>query len=135
MKTQITTLRSGTKHQILNPEINYSTLPAATSHNGHSGSSYEEVQAVWNRVISENPESMKVVVKGIEVKLKANWSLSRKSVTYIGCITNDVLENVFGLKATLKALPHISIQSGNIIVVSNGKNNYTNICPSLVEIL
>ena len=78
---------------------------------------------------------MKVIVKGIEVELTANWSRSRKSVSYSGSISREDLENKFYLKASKKETPLISIQYGNIIVVSNGKNSYTHICPSLIKIL
>ena len=72
MKTQISNLRSGTKNQILNPEIDYSKLQNATSHIGHSGTNHYEVESVWAKVISENPEKMKVIIKGIELEMKAN---------------------------------------------------------------
>ena len=135
MKTQISQLRSGTKNQLLNKDIDYSTLPKATSHVGHSGSNQYDVERIWTQVIAENPETMKVIVKGIELDLKANWSLSRKSVSYWGAISNEDLEDKFYLKSTKKEIPSISIQSGNIIVVSNGKNSYSHVCPSLITII
>ena len=135
MKTQISQLRSGAKNQILNPEIDYSKLPKATSHVGHSGSNQEDVESIWKRITDENPETMKVIVKGIEVELTANWSLSRKSVSYWGSISKEDLEDKFCLKSSKKETPSISIQHGNIIVVSNGKNSFSHVCPSLIEIL
>lgn len=135
MKTQISSLRSGTKNQVLNPGIDYSKFPKATSHNGHSGSNHADVESIWSRVTRENPESMKVIVKGLEVELRANWSLSRKSVSYSGGLSKEDLENLFYVKAAKKDTPSISIQDGNIIVVSNGKKSYTHVCPSLVDIL
>ena len=135
MKTQISNLRSGTKNQILNPQIDYTMIPGATSHVGHSGTNKNYVDEVWKMVISENQETMKVLVKGIEIDLKANWSLSRKSVSYWGTISKEDLEDKFYLKASKKETPSISIQNGNIIIVSNGKNSFTHICPSLIEIL
>ena len=135
MTTQISNLRSGTKNQLLNPQIDYSKLPPASSHVGHSGSNQNDVEQIWKRVISEHLEQMKVRVKGIEIDLKANWSLSRKSVSYNGYLSKEDLEDKFYLKASKKETPSISIQHGNIIVVSNGKNSFTHICPSLIEIL
>lgn len=135
MKTQISNLRSGFKNQILNPQIDYTTLPDTTSHVGHSGSNQNDVEKVWKQVIAEHPEIMKVVVKGVEVDMKANWSLSRKSVSYWGNISKEDLEDKFYLKASKKETPSISIQHGNIIVVSNGKNSFSHICPSLIKIL
>ena len=135
MKTQISLLRSGTKNQILNPEMDYSQLPKATSHVGHSGSNQNDVEQIWKQVTSEHPEQMKVRVKGIEIDLKANWSLSRKSVSYNGFLSKEDLEDKFYLKASKKETPSISVQHGNIIVVSNGKNSFSHVCPSLIEIL
>ena len=135
MTTQITNLRSGTKHQLLNPQIDYSILPSAHSHDGHIGTEHSDVERVWKQVITENPEVMKVRVKGITIELKANWSLSRKSVSYSASISNEDLEDKFFLKATKNESAYISIQFGNIIIVSNGKNSFTHICPSLIEIL
>jgi len=135
MKTQISNLKSGTKNQILNPQIDYTTLPNATSHVGHSGSNQNDVEQLWKQVTSEHHEQMKVRIKGIEIDLKANWSLSRKSVNYNGSISKENLEEKFFLKAAKNESPSISIQFGNIIVVSNGKNSFTHICPSLIEIL
>lgn len=135
MKEQISQLRSGTKNQILNPEIDYSQLPKATSHVGHSGSNHADVESIWKRITDENNKTMKVIVKGIEVELTANWSLSRKSVSYWGSISKEDLEDKFYLKATKKGTPSISIQYGNIIVVSNGKKSFIHLCPSLIEIV
>lgn len=135
MKTQISNLRSGTKNQVLNPEIDYTKLPNATSHIGHGGTNHAEVESIWNRVISENPESMKVIIKGIELEMEENWSLSRKSVSYNASISKEDLESKFGIAPAKKETPYISIQFGNIIIVSNGKNSYSHICPSLVEII
>jgi len=58
MKTQISQLRSGTKNQILNSEIDYSQLPKATSHVGHSGSNNADVESIWKRITNENPETI-----------------------------------------------------------------------------
>jgi len=124
--TQVKTLRSGTKNQILNPEVDYSTL---------SGSNHKEVQQVWEQIKSEHPESMNVIVSGIEVNLTANWSGSRKSVSYDGSISIEDLESKFNIKSSKTGTPSISIQRGNIIMVSNGKNSFRTVCPSLVEII
>ena len=135
MKTQISTLRSGNKNQIVNPQIDYTNLPSATSHNGHAGTNINDVEQVWEQVKLQHPHSMKVIVKGIEINLTANWSVSGKSVSYSGVISNQDLEDKFYLKATKDKTATISIQHGNIITVYNGKNSYVNICPSLITIL
>lgn len=135
MKTQISQLRSGTKNQILNPNVDYSKLPKATSHIGHGGTNSIEVGAVWEKIKLENPKRMKAIVDGIELEFTAHWSTSGKSVSYSAEISKTDLEKKFYLKAAKKETPYISIQSGNIIIVSNGKKSWTHICPSFVEIL
>lgn len=135
MITQIKSLRSGTKNQILNPAIDYKALAAATSHTGHAGSAAEEVESVWAKIKAEHPVQMQILVKGLPVTLTANWSNSGKSVSYDGEISKQDLKEKFSLKAAATKQPYISIQNANLIVVSNGKNSYTNICPSLIEIL
>ena len=135
MKTQISQLRSGAKNQVLNDKINYSNLPNATSHVGYSGTNNEDVERVWKKVISENPEKMKIIIKGIEIELTANWSLSRKSVSYNADITREDLEDIFFIKASKKQVPSISVHNGNLIIISNGKNISKYICPSLIKIL
>lgn len=135
MKTQISKLRSGTKNQVLNPEINYSQLPHATSHGGHGGTNSLVVSEVWKKVVSENPGTMKIYVKGIFLDLNANWSLSRKSVSFYSPITKEDLKEKFFIEPSKKQNPYISVQGGNIILVSNGKNSFTHICPSFIDIL
>lgn len=126
MKTQISSLRCGKKNQILNTEIDYPKI---------SGSNHSDVESVWNRVTEENPNSIKILVKGIEIELDSDWSISRKSVSYWGNISKKDLEDKFCLKAAKKETPSISIQNGNVVIVSNGKNSYSYICPSLIKIL
>ena len=134
MKTQISTLRSGTSKQITNSAIDYSQLPKATTHNGHAGSTIEQCSQVWNAIKSENPESMTINIKGIDVTLAANWSLSRKSVSYEAAISADDLRNVFGIIPAQGKQPYIIISDATTIIVGNGKNEHLNVCPSLIHI-
>lgn len=133
MKTQISNLRSGAKNQILNPNIEYNTN--ATSHIGHSGTNTIEVQSVWNKITNENPNTIKIKIKDTTLELKANWSLSRKSVHYSTDITKEILLDKFLLEPSKKYKPTINILNANNIIISNGKNISKNICPSLIEIL
>jgi hypothetical protein len=135
MKTQISHLRSGNANQIFNPAIDYSQLPKSTSHTGHAGSTHEECNKVWDAVKSENPESMTINVMGIEIKLAANWSLSRKSVDYSAAISADDLSNVFGMITAQNKQPYIIISDSTTIMVGNGKNERRFVCPSLIHIL
>lgn len=135
MKTQISHLRSGTRNQFLNSQIDYSKLPAASSHIGHGGSNSTEVRQFWDKVTLENPESMKIKIMDIEIVLTANWSKSRKSVVYFGSLEKKDLEEKFCVKSAINETPAISIHSANLISVTNGKNGNIYICPSLIEIL
>lgn len=135
MKTQINTLRSGSKNQLLNQNVDYSNLPKDTSHNGHAGSNTELVLSVWSRVKEENPEFLTIKIFGETLKLKANWSVSRKSVSYVTSISNEFLEENTSIKATKSKVASLRIDSGNIIEISNGNNFRMTVCPSLVEII
>jgi len=134
MKTQINILRSGVKKQILNSDINYSLLPKATSHVGHSGTNHIDVAAVWQKVIAENPQSINIVIYGVEISLRANWSLSKQSVSYNAAISKEFLKEKFFLTPS-KEIPYISIQNATTIIIHNGRNSFIQICPSLVEII
>lgn len=127
-------LRSGTKNQLLNDNIDYSKLNKATSHVGHAGSNNLECYQVWELVKIENPEFLKISLFGKEFTLKANWSTSGKSVTYFTNLTEEEL-GLFPVKSAINKTPSLQIDFSNIITVSNGKNSSLNICPSLITIL
>lgn len=119
-KTQISHLRSGIKKQITD-QIN----PV--------GSNHSDVQDTWTKIGEENPEFLKIRVKGLELHLKAHWSLSRKSLYYSCNLSKDDLE-LFGVVHAKIETPYIYIQ-GKDIKISNGKNAYCHICPSFIEII
>ena len=78
MKTQINTLVKG-NHQI-----------------GICGTKKEIRNKVAKQVIAENPNSMKIAIRGIDIELHANWSVSGKSVTYFGEISTSLYHDFFG---------------------------------------
>ena len=119
-KTQISHLRSGIKKQITD-QIN----PV--------GSNHCDVQDTWSKIGEENPEFLRIRVKGLELQLKAHWSLSRKSLSYSCTISKQDLE-LFGVVPAKNETPYIQVQ-GNEIKISNGKNAYCHICPSYIEII
>jgi hypothetical protein len=133
MKTQINNLRSGTKNQILNPEINYKNLPQATSHVGHSGSNRNLVNEFTDKLKAENKENMRILFFGQEIELKANWSLSSKSCNWSANLPKEIANNFFILSKTEN--PSIIIQDANSIQVFNGGNSNRYVCPSLIEII
>ena len=132
MKTQVNTLRSGAKNQVLNPEIDYSLLPKASSHIGHCGTNNKIVTEIWNKVCQENKEKLTISLFGKEIDMKANWSISGKSVSYHASI--PFLEN-FLLTPSKEELASITISGDCSIVVGNGRNHYVSVCPSLITIL
>jgi len=131
-KTQISHLKSGIKNQrilVLNGgEYSSNLYPQ-----GHSGSNHSDVQDTWAKIGEENPEFLIIRVKGLELKLQAHWSLSRKSLSYSCNISKDDLK-LFGVVPAEYRTPYIQIQ-GNEIKISNGKNAYCHICPSFIEII
>ena len=134
MKSQVNKLFSGRKNQILNPAIDYSALPKATSHNWHAGSSQLEVREAWRKVTSENKDSITIELWNQEFELKANWSLSGKSCSYTGGVTKEFFENNTGLKASKHSDPYISIHNATDIEINNGKKSFAGICPTLITI-
>ena len=135
MKTQISNLRSGTKNQVLNSKVNYTDLKKATSHIGHNGSNREDVFMTWQKVVNENKDNLTIEILGKTLVLKANYSLSKKSVYYSCEIEKEFLENNFFIKPSKNKIPYMTISDANSIIVSNGKNSYKTICPSLITIL
>ena len=134
MKTQINNLRSGSKNQLLNENVDYSKLNKATSHVGHAGSSNAECSLIWEKIKSENPIELKVLIFEKELVLKGNWSVSGKSVSFFTTLTDDVF-SLFPIESAKGKNPTLQVDFSNIIVVSNGKNSSMNICPSLITIL
>jgi hypothetical protein len=80
MKTQINNLVKGNQFQ--------------------AGTNSVERNLVASKVISENPESMEITIRGFKIKLIAHYSISRKSVQYIGDIAIELYNSFnsdFGL--------------------------------------
>lgn len=119
-KTQISHLRSGIKKQITD-QIN----PV--------GSNHCDVQDTWTKIGEENPEFLKIRVKGLELHLKAHWSISKMSLSYSCPISKEDLK-LFFVAPAKNETPYIQIQ-GKDIKISNGKNAYCHICPSFIEII
>ena len=74
------------------------------------GTKSEIRNEVAKQVVSENPESMTISIRGIEIQLKANWSLSRKSVTYFGEIPVSLYNEFFGNFGMPKENPKAFVQ-------------------------
>ena len=76
MKTQINNLVKGNQFQ--------------------AGTNSVERNLVASKVISENPESMKIVIRGHVINLDAKYSISGKSVQYIAEIPTQLYNSFFG---------------------------------------
>ena len=68
MKTQINTLVNGSSHVIGQEQV--------------AGTNSKIRAEIANKVKSENPEVMAIKVRGIELLGRADWSISRKSVSW-----------------------------------------------------
>ena len=133
MKTQIYTLVSGRKNQLLNENRNYSIFPRSTSHNGHAGVSLELVEEITQKIWKENPKFLKIEFFDRVLELEAHWSLSEKSCNYIGYLPIDLANKFFDIPKN--GTPKIIINNANTIEINNGKNAYMYVCPSLITIL
>lgn len=134
MKTQISNLRSGRKNQLLNPNVDYSSLGKATSHSGHAGNTMQEVDKIWTKVIAENPEKLTIELLGETFELEAHWSLSRKSVSYSCPVPKSFLDKLPVFQSEKKD-PFIKVDGATLITVYNGQKDYCYICPSLITII
>lgn len=134
MKTQISHLRSGKQNQVLNKNVDYSLLPQATSHVGHSGTNSTVVKECFDKVIEENPKVLNIEILGYEFSLTAYYSVSGNLKGYSCTITDEVLRDISNITPSKTMNPKISIYDGNLIEITNGKNSYKHICPSLITI-
>lgn len=136
MKTQIGDLICGAFKFFTNPDRDYTGIPKQPDGSAFIGSPVKERQNIWDKVTTENPESMRIILLDQEFELTANWSESRKSCHYAGRIPVSML-NRFGItecKDIDKYLPSINISQDNV-TIDNGKHGYTHICPSFITII
>ena len=135
MKTQINSLRSGSRNQRFNPEVDYSEHYRNASTSNPVGN-YRKAggKDIWEKVRKENPEYMVVEILGETLELKASHSLSGKSTIYYGFIPRDIAREKFNLTLAKHEDPEISIQGSDTIIISNGKRDNYRLCPSFVTI-
>lgn len=125
MKTQIYTLVNGSSHVIGQEQV--------------PGTNNKIRTEIVNKVKAENPEVMAIKVKGIELLGRANWSISRKSVTWNFGLTVDEYITLSGSKLGVspregKNKPYLSISGMCEVQIGCGNSNYY-IPESWVEIL
>lgn len=132
MTTQISNLTAGFSNQFLNPSIDYSKLRQSTL--THAGSNVEDVAKVWDKITSENPDYITIGLCGQMFTLAANWSRSKKSVSYSCAVSNEFI-TIFGLVPTQKKQAFLRIDNANNIKINNGGKSWKYICPSLITII
>jgi hypothetical protein len=118
MKTQINNLVKGNQFQ--------------------AGTNSVERNLVASKVISENPESMKIVIRGHVINLDAKYSISGKSVQYIAEIPTQLYNSFngeFGLpKSNPKAFLIINGDMTANFQTNSKKVFYSNIDNSEITI-
>ena len=102
------------------------------------GTKIEIRNEVALKVREENPETMTIKLRGRELELQADWSLSRKSVSY-GCeIPLDLYAEffgTFGLPQQPKAFIRIFTDC-TVVFTTNSKKGFFNYIPEKeIEIL
>lgn len=89
MKTQIANLVNGNQLQV--------------------GTNHAERAAVADKVLSENPSTMTICIRGQVIDLTRSQSLSGKSVCYVGSLPLEVYTSMFGTFGLPKKNPSASI--------------------------
>lgn len=121
MKTQINSLVNGTF--------------------GEVGTNRTERMEIASKVVTENPESMKIRIRGAQVDLVADWSLSRKTVAYRGYLPINVYNEMLGDHNLPRINPRATIvinMDMTIMVYTNSRKQkmvYSYIKESEIEIL
>lgn len=94
---------------------------------------------VSKQVVSENPESITILIRGVEVELKAHWSISRKSVTYHGEIPVSLYCEFFGdfgiPKENPKAFVQLNVDMSVWFTTNSKKTMYQVVKESEITIL
>jgi hypothetical protein len=125
MKTQINTLVNGSSHVIGQEQV--------------AGTNNKIRSEIGNMVKAENPEVMAIKVKGIELLGRAQWSVSRKSVTWnFGLSIEEYIAlsgGKFGVSPREgKNKPYLTISGTCEVCIGCGNSSYY-IPESWVEIL
>jgi len=106
---------------------------------GIDGTNSEIRNEIAAKVISENHEKMKVLLNNETVELTANWSASRKSVSYFGGISIELYRHFIGEFGLPKIKPEAYIQifgNMNVVLVTNSrKPMYHYISEKLITII
>lgn len=114
MKTQINTLVHGS--------------------NTVAGTSSEIRMAIAKKVVEENPETMTISINDVTIELKAEYSVSRKTVNYIGVIPVSLYHHFFGDFGIPKENASASICINSDMTVWFRTNSKKNLYQKVAEI-
>lgn len=110
-------------------------------HFGNVGTNRNERLEVSEKVISENMESMKIQIRGCELNLIADWSRSRKTVSYRGDLPINVYNELLGDHNLPKVDPKATIVINGdmtVMIYTNSRKQkmaYSYIKEAEIEIL
>lgn len=127
MKTQVNDLRNGSKHQVLNPEVQY-------PRDGNVGTNKKISQQVFEQVKQQNQEELKIEVLGMNLTLKASYSTTGNFNGYVCSITPEQVLK-FGMQPKKNCGGYIQFYNGADFWVQNGGKSSVHVCPSLIKIL
>lgn len=140
-KTQISALVNGSLGQILNNDKDYSALPRQCHEGRHAGSSYADSDAIWVKVLAENPTALTIELFGETYVLERKSSLSGKSVWYSTSLTREqaallaqedpryMPKQTEGYRLTISDARFVNV------CINPKKGISKSLCPSLVTIL
>lgn len=99
---------------------------------GIVGTSHEVREAVASKVRAENPEFLRVLLRGREIELTANWSVSGRSVFYLAAIDLDLYRMFFGDFGLQMKSPEASIivfDDCTVVFSTNSRKSFYNYIP------
>ena len=102
------------------------------------GTEYGKREEAWDKVVKENPNSLKIRLFGKVCNLIPDRSISGKTVKYIGNIdlSPDETAEITGMKAPKSSkAPRVIIDGDSDSYITNGGKGQKALCPSLIEIL
>ena len=126
MKTQIKELRNGSKHQLLNPDVEY-------PRDGNIGTNKNLCKEIFNKIREENPNEIILNILGKEFKLFASYSTTNNFNGYHAILEHDDVR-LFGLEPKKNNKGIINFYNAGDLYITNGGNSLLYICPSLINI-
>lgn len=125
MKTQISTLINGSRGVVRNiKDEKYLTCPKGIS-SDYAGTPSKEREEIANRVKAENPDELHVIVRGVNLTLKASKTVTSQRIVsydteisaeqwqritdYIGSLSDFKYETRFEFHINMSMIPEVSL--------------------------